>query len=363
MDGEVAIVGGGVIGLVLARELARNGVEVTVYEARKSIGEGANKASGIVSVGGLASIGVDYGDAVLNSLDGAVLYAGDEKLNVKAKETKAYVLDREIFARLCAKMAADEGARIELGKKADRDMLKDLSRDRIIVGADGVVSCVANQFGFPEINDYVLTYKAEYSGADVRNLHSCELFFSDAPKRFFGWTVPHSELVLEVGIGEWMRTRRNSLSVFNTFIKNNIVSEEIRGATKESGLASMIPLQARKTTVKGNVLLVGDAAGQVKATTGGGLVFGALCAKTAAESIINHLRNGAPLSMYERMWRKRYWADLQMHRAIHRYYSSLGPRGARLLFRLARMLGVEGFLSEHGDMDSPSKVVKRIFVR
>ncbi|MCL5111564.1 MAG: lycopene cyclase family protein [Candidatus Marsarchaeota archaeon] len=136
-----------------------------------------------------------------------------------------------------------------------------------------------------------------------------------------------------------------------------------RQNTKESGLASIIPLQARKATVKGNVLLVGDAAGQVKATTGGGLVFGALCAKTAAEAIVNHLRNGAPLSMYDRMWRRRYMADLQMHRAIHRYYSSLGPRGARLLFRLARTLGVEGFLSEYGDMDSPRKVAKRIFVR
>lgn len=363
MDGEVAIVGGGVIGLVLAKELAGSGVDVTVYEARRRAGEGANKASGIVSVGGLASIGVDYHDAVLNSLDGAALYAGEEKLSIKAKETKAYVLDREVFARLCADEAIEAGARIEFGKKLDKDMIKELSRGRIVAGADGVVSGVASQFGFPEINDYVLTYKAEYAGADVRDLHSCELFFSDAPKRFFGWTVPHSKSVLEVGIGEWIRTRRNSVSVFNAFIKNSIVSAEIRGATKESGLASIIPLQARKATVKGNVLLVGDAAGQVKATTGGGLVFGALCAKTAAEAIVNHLRNGAPLSMYDRMWRRRYMADLQMHRAIHRYYSSLGPRGARLLFRLARTLGVEGFLSEYGDMDSPRKVAKRIFVR
>ena len=363
MEKEVAVVGGGVVGLVMAKELARNGVPATVYEARGRIGEGANKASGIVSVGGLESIGVDYHDAIINSLDGAVLYAGKESLNIKAKETKAYVLDREILAQLCAKEAKEEGARIVLGTKVGKERLAELGADKIIVGADGVISNVASHFGFPKISNYVLTYKAEYEHASIRDRHSCEVFFSDAPKKFFGWTVPLSSSVLEVGVGEWMRSRRNSLSVFNTFITNPNVSRELDGANRISGRASMIPLQARKTTVKGNVLLAGDAAGQVKATTGGGIVFGALCGKTAAEAIVNHFKKGAPLSLYERMWRKKYGLDLGMHQIIHGYYSSMGPKRSELLFRLAKIFGVEGFLSEYGDMDRPSKVVKRIFAR
>lgn len=363
MEKEVAIVGGGVVGLVMAKELGKSGVPATVYEARARIGEGANKASGIVSAGGLESIGVDYHDAIINSLDGAVLYAGKERLNIKAKETKAYVLDREILAQLCAKEAKEEGARIVLGTKVGRDMLSELGEGKIVVGADGVVSNVASHFGFPEISNYVLTYKAEYERAAIHDQHSCEVFFSGASKKFFGWTVPHSGSALEVGVGEWMRSRRNSLSAFNAFIANPDVSRELNGANRISGLASMIPLQARKTTVKGNVLLVGDAAGQVKATTGGGIVFGTLCGKTAAEAIVNHLRKGAPLSLYERMWRRKYGLDLGMHRIIHSYYSSIGPNGSELLFRLAKIFGIEGFLSQYGDMDSPSKIVKRIFAR
>ncbi len=363
MQKEVAIVGGGVVGLVLAKELAKHGVDTTVYEAKREVGEGANKASGILSVEGLKQIGVDYRAAILNSLSGAVLYAGKQKLTIKSNETKAYVLDREIFAKVCANEAEDAGAKIIRNAKVGKEMLDQFGTDKIIVGADGVVSSVANHFDFPKINNFILTYKAEYEKPNISDVNSCELFFYDAPKKFFGWTVPHSDSVLEVGIGEWIRTRRNSYSVFSSFVTNPIVSAELDGSRRVSGLASIIPLEARKRTVKGNVLLVGDAAGQVKATTGGGIVFGSLCAKTAAEAITSHIKKGTQLSLYEKMWRSRYGLDLKMHRIIHGYYSGMGARGSAMLFRLAKLFGAESFLSEYGDMDRPSLVVKRLFIR
>ena len=363
MKKGVAIIGGGVIGLVLAKELAKNDIDVTLYEARREIGEGANKASGILSVGGLGGIGVDYRKAVLNSLNGAVLYAGGQKLNIKAKRQVAYVLDREVFARLCASEARDAGAKLLVGKKVDGAMLSELAERGVVVGADGVISTVASHFGFPKIDDYVLTYKAEYEGAKVKDPSSCELFFSDVPKKFFGWTCPYSSSVLEIGIGEWMRSRRNSLAVFDAFIRNERIKEELEGAAKISGHASIIPLQSRKTTVKGNVILVGDAAGQVKATTGGGIVFGTLCAKVAAEVIVSHIKKGTTLASYEKLWRKKYGLDLSMHKFLHRYYSGVGVGGSMMLFRLAKLAGMESFLSEYGDMDRPSLVLKRLFVR
>ncbi len=363
MEKEVVIVGGGVVGLVLAKELAKDGINVTVHEAKRSVGEGADKASGILSVGGLKEIGVDYRGAVLNSLDGAVLYGGDQRLRIKAKEPKAYVLDREIFGMLCAREAQAAGAKIVTNSMMGKEQLSSLEKDNIVVGADGVVSTVASHFGFPKIDDYILTYKAEFSNAKIEDVHSCNLFFSDAPRKFFGWTVPYSQSILEVGIGEWMHSRRNSLAVFNTFIKNDIVRKSLLSSSKISGRASLIPLQTRKTTVKGNVLLVGDAAGQVKATTGGGIVFGSLCAKTAAEAIKNHIRRGAPLSLYEKAWRKRYGLDLSLHKFIHSYYSNIGSRAASFIFRFAKLAGAESFLSEYGDMDRPSVVVKRLLIR
>jgi digeranylgeranylglycerophospholipid reductase len=364
MGKSVVIVGGGVIGLVLAKELAKSEIDVTLYEAKKEIGEDANRASGILSVDGLSNIDVDYKSAVLNKLDGAILYAGKEKLNIKAKKTMAYVLDRRLFAKLCAKEAEDAGARIVLGKKLDREALRQFDKNMVIVGADGAVSNVASAWDFPKINEYILTYKAEYENADITDLHSAELFFStNSSHRFFAWTVPYSQKTMEVGLGESMHSKRDSYSAFKSFVNSQYMKERLDGAEMISGHASIIPLEPRKKTVKGNVLLVGDAAGQVKATTGGGIIFGTMCAKTAAQVITNHIEKGTPLLTYEKLWRRKYGLDLRMHRIIHNYYSSLSKRSFELVFRLSKTFRIDDFLSRYGDMDKPSVIVKRLIFR
>lgn len=360
---EVSIVGAGMAGLVLAREIASHGIRCTVYETRGRVGEGANKASGILSIEGLQTIGISYKEAMVNTLDGAVIYGGGKRLRIKADKPKAYVLDRELLAQACAKDAREAGAEIVLNARLGKEKLQEMARENIVVGADGAVSTVASVFGFPEVRDYILTYKAEYRGAKIEDSHSVELFFAGAAKKFFGWNVPYSKSVLEVGIGEWMRSKRNSRTVFQSFIKNDKIADEISGAEMLAGRASMIPLAVRKETVRGNVLLVGDAAGQVKATTGGGIIFGALCAKEAAAAILAHVSRGTPLYAYESMWRRKYGGELKLHRLIHAYYSMLGSRGFGAMLSMWQLLGVDRFLSEYGDMDRPSLVMKRMFVR
>jgi digeranylgeranylglycerophospholipid reductase len=52
-------------------------------------------------------------------------------------------------------------------------------------------------------------------------------------------------------------------------------------------------------THRGNVLAVGDAAGHVIPTTGGGIQTSMICAREAAKAIVNHLSEGRPLAEYE----------------------------------------------------------------
>ncbi len=363
MQNEVAVIGGGTAGLILAKELALNGIGVDVYEAHGEIGIGAEKASGILSVDGLSMLGIDYRGAVVNTLYGANIYGQKEKMLIKARRKMAYVLDRKKLAKICAKEAENAGARINLRAKIGKEQLEQFKNEKVIVGADGAVSNVASFFGFPKINSYILTYKAEFSGARVPDKSRVELFFSNISKKFFGWTAPYSDSVLEVGIGEWMGAKRNSYSVFSEFLKNKAIIEEIDAASKRSGLASLIPLDARKQTVKGNVLLVGDSAGQVKSTTGGGIIFVGLCAKTAAEVIIKHIEKGQPLTSYERLWRRKYGMDLGLHKIFHSYYSIIGGGGMDMMIKFSKVFGLDTFLGEYGDMDRPSVVIKRLFVK
>ncbi len=366
MGKKTIIIGAGVIGLTLAAELAKNGVETEVYESKASVSQNAGRASGIFSKEGLSRIGIEYTPAMQNTLNGAVIHGGNQSFAIETRGTKAFVLDREILAELCAENARKAGARITLNKRANREDLLELAADKgnIIVGADGAVSNVASAFGFPKIDEYVLTYKAEYQNAQVTDLHKVELFFSNkVARRFFGWTVPYSGSKLEVGVGISSYSKQNSASAFNAFIKNKRIDSMIGGAERTAGYASIIPLQVRRKTVMKNVLLVGDAAGQVKATTGGGIIFGTACARIAAKAIVENAEGGRPLERYESMWRHAYGLDLKLHKMVHSYYSNLNDSGFSMAIMGAKLLGFERFLGNYGDMDSPKLMFKRFFLR
>lgn len=366
MQKKVIIIGAGVVGLILGKELGKMGIPSTIYESKSSVSQNAAKASGIFSSEGIAKFGVDYKDAVVNTMNGAVIHGGGEKLKIKTPQTKAYILDRGIFAELCEKEAREVGVTIIFGKRFGREELIELAKDKnnIIVGADGAVSSVASAFGFKEIKEYVLTYKAEYENVDVKDQHSVDLFFSNKiSNRFFGWTVPYSKTKLEVGIGISGYSKKTSAAAFDEFVKTAEIVGILHGSKKVVGYASLIPLGFRRKTVMGNVLLVGDAAGQVKATTGGGVIFGVSCAKIAANVIRDHIVDGAPLENYERIWRKSYELDLRLHKLLHGYYSMLGESGFGLVIKMSKVLGFEKFLSVYGDMDSPKLILKRFFLR
>lgn len=366
MDKRVIVIGAGVVGLTLAKELAGLGIGVDVYDAKRSVSDGSAKASGIFSVSGLGRIGIDPRNTIVNELDGATLYAGKEKLKVKAKKIMAYVVDRGMLAELCKDEAIKAGAKVRLGKRFDRKDLRELSSDdsNIIVGADGAVSTVAAAFSFPAIKEYILTYKAEYSNANIEDPKAAGLFFSNQiAYRFFGWTCPYSDDRVEVGIGISDRAKINSTSAFSKFIGSGMLDNMLKGSKRLNGYASIIPLTTRSSTIKGNVALVGDAAGQVKATTGGGIIFGGSCAKILASVIDRHIKDGSPLGAYEREWRKRYNLDLKMHNFLHNYYSNMKVSNFEVFLKLSKIFGAEEFFSKYGDMDRPSLMLKRFFLR
>ena len=361
---RAVVVGGGVVGLHFARLAADAGIEVVLYESKQRVSDNADKASGILSIRGLGRIGIDYEGAVVNTLRGALLHSNGRTLNVVSHRPMAYVLDRGILAENAERSAKSAGADIVKGKRLQKHDLAELARDRftVLVGADGAVSGVAKAFGFPPIDDYVLTHKAEYSGASVKNDDIVGLYFSrHYAHGLFGWHVPYSNGLVELGLGVSPSSRIDSGTAFRRFTDSEGLDGMIEGAHKLSNHASIIPIAPRRRTVIGNVALVGDAAGQVKATTGGGIIFGCLSAKLLCDSIVKSDGDVRNVARYERMWRAAHGKDLFMHRMIHSYYSRATDLGRT--FGMAKALGLEGFFSKYGDMDSPGLMVKRFLIR
>jgi digeranylgeranylglycerophospholipid reductase len=363
MRDSVAIVGAGTSGLIAARDLAALGVPVVVYDQKTRLGYPA-KASGIISINGLESLGIGYGRAVTNTLYGANIHAGGSVMRIASRHPQAHVLDRVKLNEACMDDALKKGADVRVGIKIDDEKLVGLHKDNIIVGADGPLSVVAKHFAMGSIKRYTLTYKAEYN-VDVGDERVVDLFFDNnlAPK-FFAWLCPNAKDILEVGIGVDAK-HGNSKAAFDRFVEMREIRERIGAGRMLDGYASIIPMQTvgRVVDAEKEVLLVGDAAGQVKPTTGGGIVFGGNAARLAAKVIDEHIKRGVSLEKYERLFRKSFGADIRLHSMINKIYSNLDSKKLEFLINVFKTLGFESFFSNYGDMDRPSVMLKRFFLR
>ncbi len=359
---SVAIIGAGTAGLILAKRLAKAGIDTTIYDQKGRPGFPV-RASGILSITGLSTLGIEYEDAITNTLHGAVLNFGKKSVRIRAKKPIAHILDRLKLNEICMKEAVSAGAKVRTNTRIEPEKLDDLAANNIIVGADGAVSIVASHFKFPPITRHVLTYRTEHAYAREEQ-DMVELFFdNNMAKGFFGWLSPNSSDVTELGIGV-LSGKDNSKACFGRFIEKPEIKGVAAARILDSG-ASMIPTELRKRFVheKDEVLLVGDAAGQVKPTTGGGIIFGGNGAVVAANTIINYTKGNARLRDYEKKWRSEFGKEVRMHNIIYSLYSKMNTKGMEIIASAMNKTRFNEFLSEYGDMDRPSIILRRLFLR
>ena len=355
---DIQVIGAGPAGCIAAREAAKRNLKVTVFEEHERIGSQL-KCSGLLSKKGLDGLGIDYRKAILNEIRGAKIYSPSlNEMRVVSPNIKAFVIDRGEFDRICADEAEEQGVKILLGKRARKTDLK----SNLIIGADGALSQVAAWFGFPKINEFAFCYQADFQNAHIKESEVVEVFLSNALfPGFFGWSIPLNESEARVGLGVFRDVRKKyEFSVkhyFDNFTKKHkIISKILEDSKQKNVLSAVIPLSQRKITAKSKVLLVGDAAGQVKATTGGGIIFGGNCARIAGALAPTMIEDGNS-SQYEREWRKKFGRDLMLHRRVREMYNSMSDTQIDRYFSIAKKAGAEKFLMKHGDMDSPTAMI------
>jgi flavin-dependent dehydrogenase len=102
------------------------------------------------------------------------------------------------------------------------------------------------------------------------------------------------------------------------------------------------------------VLLVGDAAGQVKPTSGGGIYYGLLCADIAADTLHQALAeddlSARRLAGYEQRWRKRLGWELRVGYWARRLFERLSNRQLDRLFEVVKDNGIDEALLRAGDL-------------
>lgn len=355
---DVAVVGGSAIGGVCAAECAKRGYKTVILEEDPVVGK-FRRCTSICSTSGLRSTGVPFSDSVLNTVMGAVIHSPRNELTLRMREKRAVVFDRQVFDERSVGSAGSHGAELRLDSRVTAFRWRNLStragdvNSSIVVGADGAASSTAAAYGFPAINRFVYCYEAEVASVDVSHRDLVEVFFDNvAIPGFFGWIVPVDERTARVGFGVNDPSRLPKAK-HDFFAKKEVAPYSSGEIVREFHAA--IPVRARKSTQKDSVILVGDAAGQTKSTTGGGLVFGSVCAKVAGESIDMHLSDGEKLD-YDRRWRSAYGLPLSLHRNVRRIADRLDNSLLDAIVSLNSNPLSLSLLSRFGDMDFLFKV-------
>ena len=112
----------------------------------------------------------------------------------------------------------------------------------------------------------------------------------------------------------------------------------------------MLPLGPVQRTYADRVVAVGDAAGLVKPTTGGGIYYGLLSGTIAADVLHDALERDRlernTLRRYETLWRRRLGQEIRVGLAFRRIAAKLSDESIDALIDLARVNGIVPLLQE-----------------
>ncbi|MEM4633930.1 MAG: NAD(P)/FAD-dependent oxidoreductase [Candidatus Anstonellaceae archaeon] len=336
---DVHIIGGGPAGCFAGIAACQQGKNVILSEEHKKIGK-PEACSGLVSKSGLEALYpyVDYKKIMLNRIDSAKIVCASAKQEfvIKPKKESAILISRCDLDQQAADAFEREGGKLNLADKVTRNF-----KAKSIIGADGPASAVADFFAFPKISSYVACMQGDFKYS-CQDAHQTEIHLSaqDFPG-FFGWIIPINEEYAKIGLG--VSIRHHPLKFYKRFLKRLGISRK-----PDNEFAAVIPISVRSKTAlekRGyKVLLAGDAAGQVKATTGGGIFFGSMCGYLAG-------KNSDSPSKYEQEWKKAYGLDLSLHFALRKLLD-LGKGEPHPLFvYMAKHLLLQELLCEEGKMD------------
>jgi len=279
---DVVIVGGGPIGCKIGELLGKD-FKVLIIDRKKEIGKPVH-CTGLTSSRIFKLSGVSK-DLVLNKIYRSFFYSPNETHFTLKPNKPFYVLDRELFDKELAEKAKENNVEIKMETefkgflRKEKNLIIKTSKKKfetkLLIGADGPNSTVAASVNLTQPNKLLVGIQETVKGSFDKN--SCELWFgSKIVPGFFGWVVPINE--------NWARIGVASLRKSGEYLENFIKKRVGLFAEKKDKVGGIIRTGLIKTSVSDNILLVGDAASQIKPFSGGGLIYGLIGSKLASEA-------------------------------------------------------------------------------
>ncbi len=366
---DLTIIGASISANYLAYLLSKTKINIAVIEEHDEIGRPL-QCAGIVSQKLTQLIDVPN-HIILNRVKIAKIIAPSGKYIRLSGDEKPYIIDRIALDQLFyEKIKNNKNISYFLGEKFKSfeyliegkkkivfiETTKRKIKTKMVIGCDGPLSTVGKLLGVINKNIYASQIRVKN---DRFNKNEAIMHFNPKWKELFGWIVPEGNDIYRIGLA----TSKNLNKKFNSFLKSiNINKKNI--IDKQGGL---IPCGKMNRIAFDNILLVGDSACQVKATTGGGIIMLLKAVKYAAYCINecfkrNNFSKKNLKKYYEKPVKMTIGKQLKVHyiiRTILEYFSKVD---FDRFFQIVKTKQIENIISFYGDMDFPFSLAKKMLM-
>jgi len=371
---DVIVIGGGPSGLNAARRLAEWGLNVVVLERKSEIGTHVI-CTGIV--GKEIFRGFDLSeDSILKEIQRVKMVSPySTQITYQHPIAFANVVDREKFDKYLADAAESMGVEIKLENhvldiSVNSNHVEVLTRKKskylqkysaeMAVIATGIDCRLNKKLGLGYPKDFIYGIQAEFEG---NNYDSTTILVGNhiAPGAF-AWVVPTGEKEVRVGL----MTNKDPQACFQNLMKKlgltmeqNLGQNYVQFRAIAQGLVS--------GTYGERVLSVGEAAGQVKTTSGGGIYFGLHCSNIASQVVLKRFNEGCfsarALAEYEKLWKKEIQKEILIGYYARKICGKLSDAQIEKMFRIAQTDGIMPLIREKGNFDWHSELVLALIKR
>jgi len=372
MDYDVIVVGAGPAGSMAAKYAAKNGARTLLIEEHSMIGSPVS-CTGLISVNAIKECELPEGNYINKKIRGAFVYAPDNRsIPIDGRRTMALVVERKIFDRELARMAALAGAEVRVdtavrsikngpeGVELEAVSEGEVTRfsSKVVIGADGVKSKIARSAGLGRAPHVCSGIQVEAS-YEPRDPDFVEIFLGHkyAPK-YFAWSVPTSGDCCRIGLNA-----DNDAHVYlnKLLTEHEVVSKKARSAVDL--IMGGIPVGTLKCTAADGVLIVGDAAGQVKPISYGGIYTGARCAKIAGEISAKAAQennvSARRLMEYDRRWRSEIGRELTFGLKARQIFGRMSDDDINEAIAALDDPAILEMITNYGDIDQPSSLARQ----
>lgn len=351
---EVLIGGGSVAGLSAAREAASSGVDVEVIESDMEIGV-PEKCGGLISIDGLTKLGIAPTRRIINNAikEGRVVLADASSYEFDLKKAGLIVLNRGEFDKELASLAVRKGARISVGERIENMEIKDEGvtvrtnrrqiSSKLLINAMGAGYYPNKRGLIPAFQNLIAVKEGFYDGI---------LVFIDKVRigGFFGWYIPVGDGLAKIGAGgqtggqagdRYFEFTLQALGIRYQVIKRINASLVVGGYIRGD---------------KGRALSVGDAAGQTKPTTAGGIITGGVGGAIAGRGARGALDKGS-FNGYSDLYDQAYGKELVRQLTLAQVYGMLNDRQLKGLMDIIKDENIE---MGSADFDFHSHIIRRL---